>query len=246
MPYTLHRGDALAVLTTLTDASIDAVITDPPYNSGGTTSAERTGRTARAKYTSAKDENLKDFPGEARDQHSYTRWLTLILTECYRATRAGGIAAVFCDWRQLAPTTDALQGGGYLWRGVIVWHKPVSRPQKGRFKQECEFVPWGSKGPMDAASNPVFLPGIYSASQPRKDRVHITQKPLEVMRQLVKICRPGGTVCDPFTGSGTTGVAALAEGYAFVGAEVSGHYFAIAQQRLAAQEQLTRDDFDLA
>lgn len=48
MPYTLHRGGA-TVLKSLPD---DSVITDPPYNSGGRTSSDRTARTARAKYTS--------------------------------------------------------------------------------------------------------------------------------------------------------------------------------------------------
>jgi len=48
MSYTLHRGDALTVLKTLPDESVNAVITDPPYNSGGRTSSDRTGRTARA------------------------------------------------------------------------------------------------------------------------------------------------------------------------------------------------------
>ena len=47
MSYTLHQGDALTVLKNLPDESVHAVITDPPYNSGGRTSSERTSRTAR-------------------------------------------------------------------------------------------------------------------------------------------------------------------------------------------------------
>ncbi|MQT04372.1 DNA methyltransferase, partial [Streptomyces jumonjinensis] len=55
----------------------------------------------------------------------------------------------------------------------------------------------------------------------------------------------GGTVLDPFTGSGTTGVAALQEGRSFVGIELSDHYAAVAEQRLR-EAVLTRDDVDLA
>ncbi|WP_431039224.1 DNA methyltransferase [Streptomyces sp. P6-2-1] len=54
----------------------------------------------------------------------------------------------------------------------------------------------------------------------------------------------GGTVLDPFTGSGSTGVAALREGRNFLGVELSTHYADIAEQRLRAE--LTQDDFTLA
>ena len=123
------------------------------------------------------------------------------------------------------------------------WHKPVSRPQKGRLKQSCEYIVWGTKGPVDANLNPVYRPGLYTASQPRKDRVHITQKPVEVMQELVQICPPGGTVLDPFTGSGTTGVAALREGRRFIAVELSEHDAAVAEQRF--QGAMNRDDFEL-
>ena len=72
MTYTLHQGEALTVLKTLSDQSVHAVITDPPYNSGGRTSSDRTSRTARAKYvTSNSAHDLRNSPGENRDQRSY-------------------------------------------------------------------------------------------------------------------------------------------------------------------------------
>ncbi|MDF3291877.1 DNA-methyltransferase [Streptomyces silvisoli] len=243
MTFTLHRGDALSVLSTIANDSVDAVITDPPYNSGGRTSSERTARTARAKYTSGDaTHDLANFPGENRDQRSYTRWLTELLTESYRATREGGVALVFTDWRQGPATSDALQMAGWTWHGQMAWIKPASRPRKGGFKQDCEYILWGVKGNLPMRD--LYLPGHFIASQPRKNRVHITQKPMEVMQQLVQICRPGGTVLDPFTGSGTTGVAALREGRKFVGIELSDHYAQIAEQRL--HRELTQDDFVLA
>ncbi|MFE2864901.1 DNA-methyltransferase [Embleya sp. NPDC059259] len=236
MPYALHRGDALSVLSGLPDESVDALVTDPPYNSGGRTSMDRTTRSARSKYTSEKG-GLPDFGDENKDQRSFTRWMTEILRESYRATVPTGTAIVFIDWRQLPSLTDAMQMAGWTWRGVAAWHKPASRPQKGRIKQSCEFIVWGSKGGVDAARNPVYLPGLYTASQPRKDRKHITQKPLSVMRELVTLCPPGGVVLDPFAGSGTTGVAALMEGRRFIGVEYSPQYADIAEARLAEAAQ---------
>ena len=65
MPFSLHQGDALAVLSGLPDGCVDSVITDPPYNSGGRTAKERTTRSAKQKYTSADSKNdLADFTGE--------------------------------------------------------------------------------------------------------------------------------------------------------------------------------------
>ncbi|TQF02001.1 site-specific DNA-methyltransferase [Kitasatospora acidiphila] len=242
--FTLHRGDALTVLKSLPDESVNAVITDPPYNSGGRTSSERTSRDARAKYvTSGVEHDLKTFPGENRDQRSYRSWLTELMTEAYRASTEHSVAMVFSDWRQEPTTSDALQMAGWTWQGTIPWIKPASRPRKGGFKQSAEFITWGVKGRLDNSRN-IYLPGHFIASQPRKDRVHITQKPLEIMQQLVQICPENGTVLDPFAGSGSTGVAALREGRRFVGVELSPHYAEIAEQRL--RDELTQDDFVLA
>lgn len=240
MGYTLHRGDALTVLKTLPDESVHAVITDPPYNSGGRTSAERTGRPARAKYvTSNSAHTLASFPGENRDQRSYRAWLT----ECHRASVEHAVACVFTDWRQEPTTTDALQMAGWTWQGTMPWIKPASRPRRGGFKQSAEFIVWCVKGSLDN-NRDLYLPGDYTASQPRKGRIHITQKPIEVMRALVRICPENGTVLDPFTGSGSTGVAALREGRHFVGVELSDHYAALAEERL--QRELTQDELELA
>ncbi|MET8826543.1 DNA methyltransferase [Streptomyces sp. NPDC004610] len=232
--WALHHGDALTLLRTVPDASVAATITDPPYNSGGLTNTQRTASTARRKYfhTSA-IRALPDFDGDTRDQRSYTLWLTLVLTECYRATEQGGPLLVFTDFRQLPATSDALQAAGWTWRGIVPWFKPINRPVRGGFRRACEYVLWGTKGPVDAARNPVILPGLISASLPRgKGRVHITQKPDELMAELVKICVPAGVVLDPFTGSGSTGVAALTSGRGFVGIEQSAAIADTARARL--------------
>jgi site-specific DNA-methyltransferase (adenine-specific) len=64
---TLYVGDALTTLRELPDSSVDAVIADPPYCSGGTTAADRTNHTARGKYVSTNaTHSLADFDG---DQH---------------------------------------------------------------------------------------------------------------------------------------------------------------------------------
>jgi site-specific DNA-methyltransferase (adenine-specific) len=63
---------------------------------------------------------------------------------------------------------------------------------------------------------------------------HPTVKPVKLMRWLVRLVTPpGGTVLDPFTGSGTTGIAANLEGYSFIGFDLDPSYIAIATARIA-------------
>jgi site-specific DNA-methyltransferase (adenine-specific) len=62
---------------------------------------------------------------------------------------------------------------------------------------------------------------------------HPTVKPLDLMRWLVRLaCPPGGVVLDPFTGSGSTGAAAVMERCQFVGVERSPEFMQIARARL--------------
>ena len=229
----IHKADALAVLQTLPDASVDAVITDPPYSSGGAFRGDKVAPTAQ-KYGG---EALADFTGDNRDQRSFLTWMNLWLHDAHRVLRPGGYCVLFTDWRQLPTMTDALQVGGFVWRGVVPWAKPGARPmfkQRGYLNQ-CEYVVWGTAGPA-AVGETEPLAGWYAAPPPR-ERDHQTQKPLEVMRALVRICPEGGTVLDPFMGSGTTGIAAVLEGRKFVGVELSGHYFDVAYERIQTAVQ---------
>jgi DNA modification methylase len=82
---------------------------------------------------------------------------------------------------------------------------------------------------------------IRCARQNHHDREHQTQKPVELMRRLVRVVAPlGGTVLDPFAGSGSTGVACIEEGRSFIGIEREAAYVDIARRRIAdAQAQTT-------
>lgn len=78
-----------------------------------------------------------------------------------------------------------------------------------------------------------FYTAKASKSERGADNNHPTVKPLKLMRYLIRmITPPGGTVIDPFTGSGSTGVAALEEGFEFLGIEAEKEYVEIAQRRL--------------
>lgn len=123
MRWTLHRGDMWRWMLDAPDASADALITDPPYSSGGQFRGDRTGSTD-AKYTRMEFQGRRpDFAGDNRDQRSYLAWMAMWLWEAKRVLVPGAPVVLFTDWRQLPATTDALQAGGMVWRGVAVWDK---------------------------------------------------------------------------------------------------------------------------
>jgi site-specific DNA-methyltransferase (adenine-specific) len=227
------QGDCLKILETIPDACVDAVITDPPYSSGGLFRGDRA-RPATEKYVC--DHEVKnfhpDFGGDNRDQRSYGYWATLWLSQCLRITKSGGVCCLFTDWRQLPTTSDALQAGGWVWRGIVVWDKTEgARPNNGRFKQQAEFIVWGSKGNMPLNNGIGCLNGVFRHA-PFSGKQHIAGKPEALMKSLVAICSSNGLVLDPFMGSGTTGVAALQTGRRFLGIELDPGYFAVAEKRV--------------
>jgi DNA modification methylase len=76
-----------------------------------------------------------------------------------------------------------------------------------------------------------------------RQNFHPTVKPTDLMRYLVKLVTPpGGVVLDPFTGSGSTGKAAILEGFAFIGIELTDEYLPIIEGRLKHAEQMRREE----
>jgi site-specific DNA-methyltransferase (adenine-specific) len=227
----VERGDCLRLLRSLPDDVADAVVTDPPYSSGALHARARAAVSPAKKY---KLRGKPDFAGDDRDQMSFALWCTLWLAECYRVSRPGAPVCVFSDWRQLAITANVLQAAGFVLRGIVPWDKTEGvRPQRGRFRQQAEYVVWGSKGPMSAARKVPVLPGVIREGVNYREKRHLTGKPVAVMRRVVQICEPDGLVVDPFCGSGSTGIACRHEGLRFLGMELTETYAAIARGWLA-------------
>ena len=202
--WEIIQGDALKVLSGFAPGTFDAVITDPPYASGGRTQAEKNKSTAK-KYSNMGDHAPPPFDGDAKDQRSWTRWAAEWLYDARKICKPGAPVCMFIDWRQLPAATDALQWAGWIWRGTN-GDMPISRP-----------VP--------------CLPGVFKYGNPQ-NRIHLTEKPLQLMRDIVKITEPGGRILDPFAGSGTTVLAAVLEGYSATGIEVTDAYAALARGRI--------------
>jgi site-specific DNA-methyltransferase (adenine-specific) len=82
---------------------------------------------------------------------------------------------------------------------------------------------------------------FFCAKATQKDRGtdndHMTVKPTDLMRYLCRLVTPaGGTVLDPFMGSGSTGKAAMLEGFKFIGIELDPEYVELSRERIVAAQ----------
>lgn len=231
--FTLHNGDALEYMKSLPSASVDVVVTDPPYSSGGAFRDDRNKNTTSKYQNTETEKEYPDFMGDSRDQLAYYYWCALWLGQCSRILKPGHVACVFTDWRQLATTINAFQIGGLVWRGIVPWNKTeAARPTKGRFRAQCEYIVWGTVGAMDEQTE-VCLPGFFTYSVKPNEKQHVTGKPLSLMIDILKIAgNPSKVVFDPFAGSGTTGEAAIILGHQFIGCEIDENYYQVAKSRL--------------
>jgi site-specific DNA-methyltransferase (adenine-specific) len=227
---TIYHGDSFDILHNL--SGIGAVVTDPPYSSGGAMRSDRS-QSVTVKYVNSDTAAYRpDFAGDNRDQRSFLAWSTLWLNAARNASTPGAVIASFIDWRQLPVLSDAVQAGGWVWRGVAVWSKGFGRPTPGRFSNAAEYVVWGSNGPMPERE--AYPPGVFQSSVVR-DRQHIAQKPDDVMRWVCSVVPPGAVVLDPFMGSGTTLRAAKDLNLKAIGIEVDERYCEIAARRMAQE-----------
>lgn len=230
---TIIHGDALDVLRALPDASVDGVVTDPPYSSGGMFRRDRQSSASKKYQQSSTVIEYPEFAGDTRDQRGYTAWCAIWLAMCLRVVKPGGVVLTFTDWRQLPATTDAIQAGGWVWRGLAVWDKTeAARPLYGRIRNQCEYIVWGSNGKMALNNGRPCFPGVYRLPVVRQDKLHVAGKPINLMRGLLQIIPEGGVVLDPFAGSGTTCIAAEQEGRRYIGIELQREYVEIARKRL--------------
>lgn len=222
----LFHGDAVEIMSQIADNSIGALIADPPYSSGNSFRSNLDILTSR-KY-SFRSGKYPEFDGDCRDQRSYFAWSNLWLTKARAKVSPSGICCVFSDWRQLPTTTDAIQAAGWVWRGIVPWDKTeCARPQRGRYRNQAEYVVWGTNGRRSLAGPTAA--GVVRCRPPR-DRDHMAGKPVELMLALLQIME--GPILDPFMGSGSIGAACINMKIPYIGIESNIEYFEKACKRL--------------
>lgn len=184
--------------------SVDAVVTDPPY---GVNMNGNNGRFSGGSASSRKKRGKYKDGTERRILNDNKDFDPSFLLNI-------GKRQIIFGWNNFP---NLLPRGA-----ILVWIKR-NDAAFGSFLSDAE-VAWMSGG------SGVFCFRDLSNAGIAKDRVHPTQKPLPLMMWCAE--KTKGIVCDPFMGSGTTGVACVKLGRKFVGVELGTEYFDIACKRI--------------
>jgi site-specific DNA-methyltransferase (adenine-specific) len=214
-PYdccTVVCGDCLELMKALPDGCVDAVITDIPYNA-----SQKSHGLRRLNY-GAWD---KDF-----DAIDFFRVMV-------RLPR--GTIYIWCGDTQLSPLISELRSAGFLDRSCAwVKRNPTVINGDRLWLPAIEFCAFG-KRPASFFNAPCQSPVWWDS--PDVPRLHPNQKPELITAAQVSASVPdGGSILDPFLGSGTTAVAAKKLGRHFLGFEINPDYCKIAEERIALME----------
>lgn len=232
----LINGDAFAVTSNLPDASIDALVTDPPYCSGYPTLAGIQADPIKKYVQGTQKWTWPTFEHDSKSTHAWRLWLITLFGEARRALKDGAYVLMFSDWRRLSDAQAVIEGAGFIWRGIVPWDKGLGSraPHTGYFRHQAEYVLWATKGPCNKRDGGPF-PGVYRHPNERPGvKLHATGKPIALMADLLKPLPERCRVFDPFAGSSSTGVAALQSGRSFLGTELTPEYYRRSKARLQA------------
>lgn len=228
----IYLGDAVETMERLRrqDRFVDAIITDPPYCSGSVGEAQRTA----AKGQGLRSENIRRLGWFVGDNMGTAGLIFLLRSMAFHGLEIlnpEGSLLVFCDWRMVPNLAPAIESAGLRYQNMVVWDKGHMGMGQG-FRAQHEIIlhyTAGSPKYHDLGTANVLKAGRVSADE----REHQTQKPMDLMEKLMRVvCPVGGTVLDPFMGSGATGCAALKTGRKFIGVERDEDHFAVALRRI--------------
>lgn len=221
---TVWHARAEEVLPALPEASIDAIITDPPYNASEVNGRDGTvpGKLRRADGTYR--EVTRDF-GDW-DRGFDPRWL---VAQAKRVLVDRGGLVAFAGDRTVSGYID----GTLHHMRTLVWEKTNPSPVfPGNYQAVYEWIVWQGKGGPPTFNGGGAVPNRYRAPIPAH-KTHPNEKPLSVMRSLVeRHTNPDDVILDPYGGSGTTARAAVDLGRRVIVVEAQAKYCDLIVARL--------------
>jgi len=207
--WSLFSGDCLQRLAELPAESVDLVFADPPYflsNGGFTCQSGRRAPVEKGRW---------DASAGIEADHAFTRaWLEA----CGRVLKPTGSIWVSGTQHVIFSVGFAMQSLGWRLLNTVTWYKPNASPN---LSDDGEGRVWTSTSPR---------------GEEKALGRHPTQKPVALLTRIVEAtAAEDGLVLDPFSGSGTTGVAALRLGRRYLGIERDPEWLALARARLEAE-----------
>lgn len=196
------NGDCSALLPAIPDLSVDSVVTDPPWN--------------RGRPYGKHDDHL---PAD-----HYIRWLNGILGGCARVSR--GPVVCFLGNHNVPHLSALLAGTGLVPLQQLAWHREAGCP-------EAVLVAGRPGTRLDGSALSAARRRLATCGEPAERWGHPCPKPVRAVASLVRLVTPaGGTVLDPFVGTGSTLVAARVVGCHGIGIELNRDFCVTAMRRI--------------
>ncbi|MFO0710777.1 MAG: site-specific DNA-methyltransferase [Sandaracinus sp.] len=225
-PVELHawlvRSDAVAFLSGLPDASVDLVVTDPPYES--LEKHRAVGTTTRLSHSkSSSNDWFTVFPNSRFEE---------LFAHIYRVLRKDTHFYLFCDQETAFVAKPVGEKVGFKFWKPLVWDK--EKIGMGyHYRSRYELILFFEKGKRRLAD--LGVADVLRA--PRIHKGYPTEKPVSLNKVLVsQSSEAGEIVIDPFMGTASAGSAALSLGRSFWGSDISDKAMSIARERLGAIE----------
>lgn len=214
MNYNIMLGDAIELLSTLEDESIDCIITDPPYEviSGGSNENPNVNRPGGI---------LSKNDGKIFEHNNIgiTEWIG----ECYRVLRQDTHIYIMTNFLNLEDYLRAIRDVGFDIHNLLVWEKNTATPNRWYMKN-AEYIIFARKG----NAKPINYCGSKTVMQFNSvsKRIHPTEKPLDLLKVLItNSSNPGDIILDPFGGSMSTARAAILTGRIPISFELDPNYY---------------------
>lgn len=213
---TTENKNALELLGEIDNNYVDLLLTDIPYN-------EVNRKSAGLRNLNKGDADVLDIP------------LDILISEMVRITKGSGY--IFCGFQQISKIVEIIKRTTPSVR-LLVWEKSNPSPMNGTkiWLSSIEPIVYFKKP--NATFNE-HCKGAVLRFPTERGKLHPTQKSLKLFQYIVKTSsKEGDIVCDPFIGSGTTGVAALTLNRSYIGGDLNPEYCKIANERINSLELL--------
>lgn len=244
--HTVVCGDVLEQLSKIPDNTFDVIVTSPPYNllnsSGNGMKDGRGGKWANAKLTEGYESHRDDMPRE-----EYISWMREVISECFRVLKPTGALFFNHKYRVQNGLIEDHQEmlKGFNVRQIIIWRRNGGinfNPTYFLPTYEVVYLmPKTAKGKdsfrLKKGAN--AFGDVWDIGQEMNNE-HPAPFPVELVERILSSCE-GSMVLDPFTGSGTTQVAAKKLGWSSMGIDCSPEYVSMAVKRLKD----TKDNINL-
>lgn len=236
----LILGDCLEVLPLL--GKVDAVVTSPPYNTLPGSSKASGLHAERKSGVNLWMEKAASGYADQRPENEYQQWLNAVIAACDAIT----IGLIWINHKVRYRDGEAIHPVRMISLPVyaeVIWNRGGSMALNcKRFAPSHEGI-WAFGKPHYWDDKNNMLMSVWNVPQAQRDpgNNHPCPYPEAIIRPVIESsCPPKGTILDPFTGSGTTGVACVKLGRSFIGIEIDEGYFDIACRRI--QDAVDRPD----